>query len=470
MNQEEQAVPQTTVALFGDCATHITAGIYRHTRAMGLMNWVSIQSPKSSCFENLQREKLDSVQMPNYDKRICLLDAHKTAIEFLLGEKADYLVLDCNDCRKDIIVEQGTQACEPCITDDSNQESFKQVLDIIFQGRPIRKIPWTEIPREKYAEAARAICKAIGTVYQADEIVLLKHYNATAYFDEQGRYGYSQDKISESNRTTEIIKYVEDIIEAEFPNLHVIDFPEHVLGDLHHVFGLCSLHYHPLYYEYARKALDIVFGHHDEEKLLLQQLRDLYSLRFQLEDVKLSTEIRENILEEKVEQSFFMNTSDHTLAQMKSFLTRCHYIESYLDALQMLRQDVMILLAVRDTPGFYEGGVLLEKLKRLGFQRYPNQLWWTYVGAVYKGGTFVDFVSTEAEKPVQASWEMNGRRIFLASKSYRNGDISVIRLDQEDYSCNGRGMNLVVCDTEGNVIDSVTFDTHIMRQFRRKDL
>ena len=86
------------------------------------------------------------------------------------------------------------------------------------------------------------------------------------------------------------------------------------------------------------------------------------------------------------------------------------------------------------------------------------------------GGAFVDFVSTEAEKPVQASWEMNGRRIFLASKSYRNGDISVIRLDQEDYSCNGRGMNLVVCDTEGNVIDSVTFDTHIMRQFRRKDL
>lgn len=46
----------------------------------------------------------------------------------------------------------------------------------------------------------------------------------------------------------------------------------------------------------------------------------------------------------------------------------------------------------------------------------------------------------------------------------------MIRLDQEDYSCNGRGMNLVVCDTEGNVIDSVTFDTHIMRQFRRKDL
>lgn len=39
----------------------------------------------------------------NYEKRVAMQDFNKNAIGYLLEEKADYLIIDCADCRKTIL-------------------------------------------------------------------------------------------------------------------------------------------------------------------------------------------------------------------------------------------------------------------------------------------------------------------------------------------------------------------------------
>ena len=57
-----------TVALFGDCVTHMVGMPYRHTRAVGLTNWLSIVSPATEHFSRLDMGRLEPLALNNYEK------------------------------------------------------------------------------------------------------------------------------------------------------------------------------------------------------------------------------------------------------------------------------------------------------------------------------------------------------------------------------------------------------------------
>ena len=123
-----------TVALFGDCSTHMAAENYKHTRAVGLTNWLSIVSPSTKNFIKLTQEKLNKTSLTNYGKRICYLNSNKKILEYLLEEKADYLIIDCNDCRKQLIYDDDNEV-QGVITDNWFMPEFRECLEIMFGTR-----------------------------------------------------------------------------------------------------------------------------------------------------------------------------------------------------------------------------------------------------------------------------------------------------------------------------------------------
>ena len=84
-------------AIFGDCGSHGIVDNRKHTRAVGFINWYSLLS------ESIEGEDIDkrvgNITMSQYNIRNLKLDLRKGALDYLLEEKAQYLLIDPNDCR-----------------------------------------------------------------------------------------------------------------------------------------------------------------------------------------------------------------------------------------------------------------------------------------------------------------------------------------------------------------------------------
>lgn len=88
-------------AIFGDCVSQGIVNNREHTRAIGFTNWCSLVS------EPIQDEKIinmvGNIAMSPYSIRNLELDLNKRSLDYLLEEKASYLLLDPNDCRMELV-------------------------------------------------------------------------------------------------------------------------------------------------------------------------------------------------------------------------------------------------------------------------------------------------------------------------------------------------------------------------------
>ena len=462
-----------TVALFGGCATHMAGEKYRHTRAVGLTNWLSIISPTTENFKQLTKEKLEETSMRGYFKRICLLNSNKKFLDYLLEEKADFLILDANDCRKQLVLDksapEGTRAC---IMDNRCMPDFDKCMSFMFaSGEGYEYVPGTSIDRAEYEHAVEVICGEIKKVYRPEQIILNKHYYAESYIDDRGIHKYVRLLPDETDKALELIKYIESLLEKHLAGCHIIDFPDDVLGDPNHRFGLCSMHYHPMYYEYAQEALEVIFRGAAEERFMLKQLRCSYSMRFKLMKMEKLAETRNKIMERETDNIACLgswgNSPDRS-EDLTMILRSQESICEYLDALYMLRDKIIVFMAVRDTPGFYEDSIILRKLKRLGFTDFQNKLWWMYAGIIFRGMSLINRAADAPEMSVEVEQLLGGMTIYLVSKSWRAGDQAVIEVNGSNWAPNRRGINLVVCcAADGKIVDRVSYDSHLMDFFSR---
>lgn len=87
-------------AIWGDCVSQGIVSEREHTRALGFINWVSLLSD-FKINEDIFRVA-EKIQMSQYNIRNLKLDLNKKAINYLLEEKADFLLIDPNDCRMEV--------------------------------------------------------------------------------------------------------------------------------------------------------------------------------------------------------------------------------------------------------------------------------------------------------------------------------------------------------------------------------
>ena len=66
------------------------------------------------------------------------------------------------------------------------------------------------------------------------------------------------------------------------------------------------------------------------------------------------------------------------------------------------------------------------------------------------------------DEAISYAGEINGRDLYISSKTLNTGNQAEIKIGYLDYSKNTRGFNIVLYDNQKEeIIDSVGFDTHV---------
>lgn len=135
-------------------------------------------------------------------------------------------------------------------------------------------------------------------------------------------------------------------------------------------------------------------------------------------------------------------------------------IELYLDTLYALRDRYLIILSVKDTPGELVSEPIFEKVHKLGFSKLTRDRWRTYIGVVDKGELFFDKSNGKVSASLEFAADLDAGHISVVSQTWKYK--TSIKINNTDYSLDGRGWNIVVYDyTACAVIDSSVFDSNV---------
>lgn len=146
---------------------------------------------------------------------------------------------------------------------------------------------------------------------------------------------------------------------------------------------------------------------------------------------------------------------------LRDYLLNINEINEYLDALFKIKDNITIVISVRDTPGSNMPDEVLNKFKELGFGKLSTELWRMYAGILHNGSIILDYTANEPEEKIEVDVNIENVPIHILSAPWRNGDRASILIDKIDYACNRRGVNIVAYDIETDTpLDSVYFDSH----------
>jgi hypothetical protein len=138
-------------------------------------------------------------------------------------------------------------------------------------------------------------------------------------------------------------------------------------------------------------------------------------------------------------------------------------IFKFLDSLIKNKDNLIIAIAAKDTPGLAFNEDLINKLKEFGLKSdFKKAHWCGYIALMYKGVNIYENI--QYEQKINYDFSDSSNNIRIESAPLHKGNKASIVINEIDYSINSRGLNFVVIDTNKNfVMDSVAFDTHMPR-------
>lgn len=138
-------------------------------------------------------------------------------------------------------------------------------------------------------------------------------------------------------------------------------------------------------------------------------------------------------------------------------------INIYLSYLKQYEDIIDIYIAVQDIQGYCLTKDIMDKLETLGISQADALLeheYHSFIAAICKGNPCIKQIGGD-EKIYDKYKTENGINIELKSATLHYGNLAEILIDGIDYAVKGRGLNLVVLDSQsGALLDSVNFDTH----------
>lgn len=202
------------------------------------------------------------------------------------------------------------------------------------------------------------------------------------------------------------------------------------------------------------------------EKITIPEAVELFRSKHAIRETeKLRTVIAQQEEQINLLTKYISNPND-----IKKLLKETNNICRYLDILQIIKSEYLIVLAVRDTPGDCLQQDIIQRLFNLGFTKFSKELWRMYIGVSVKSAILFNRAGEYPENPVEYLFRSNHMELDVSSKAWRQGNQAAIIINDIDYAVNIRGLNIVVYDVENNqLIDSVGFDAHTEnRCFMRK--
>lgn len=251
---------------------------------VGVSHPISAFSDKGE--QEIKISELSGYSGSNFEKRCFCQDINKTALEYLVAKKSDYLLIDLLSVRLNMYKKNNHyMVCgfpyvlnKEKISEDFDLNSYELVTPYDFD------IDIWRCYVEKF-------CNFISRYYTPDQIILHECFGTTEYFDDQlmPLKSFSAQRVSDVNNYNNLVKQINAIFLENINGCHVIKFCGKVIADKANVLGLHPLHYEKSYYEYGARALEIICTAHSDnhEAKLLNDLNMFYSEKFELIHAKL---------------------------------------------------------------------------------------------------------------------------------------------------------------------------------------
>lgn len=145
----------------------------------------------------------------------------------------------------------------------------------------------------------------------------------------------------------------------------------------------------------------------------------------------------------------------------------CNNIEEYLLALTKIdKTDLVLLISAKDEAGYSLTDESICKMQQLGLafslkEQYQN----SYLAILDQSRCLAEDCGPDI---LTIETEISGNAILITSAGANAGNYSSIKINGEEYSCNQRGLNIVLMDrNSGKVLDSVCLDTYDYQKFWR---
>ena len=138
-------------------------------------------------------------------------------------------------------------------------------------------------------------------------------------------------------------------------------------------------------------------------------------------------------------------------------------IDLYFERLISIQKDSLIIISVKDTPGFHIKETTAELFFKLGIKnKVIKKHGHAFIAIIDRGAVVYDKVSDYDETLIVEDLLLkDGPSVNVMSSIFQKENLSIIMIDGMDYSHNRRGLNIVVYSYEkSSVIDRVSFDTH----------
>lgn len=442
--------------IIADCVSRDICNPLIEKGAAQVLQYTAFSNPFSAVAEKgleIDYDDLSDYTCHNFEKRSMCHDINKTVFEYVFKKKSDYLIINMDNADRGLLINDKGYV----ITNNCMVRKNRERLNADYGMGDYVEFPLTEITDSMWDEALRKFAERILEHYTPDQIILHKFFAVPQFIGKNGTiYEFANKNFIKF--ANNIVNKANEIIESKLYNPHVIDFPDFVLGDSTHKFGLSAHHYFDEYYEYGAKALEIIMEKlpYQQEKSILLDLKNQASRKFELIQYSCKYEEYKNKYDQlRTIKTISENKRNYNSLQIAGLRKNITDVVLYIEFLGALKWDYLIVLAIRDTVGKNFQNVIQE-IKKLGFTKLSDDFRRTYVGVLSKGELLCDAAGDGIEDMKYTNKELG---LSVLSSSFERLNKAEIIIDGIDYAVNIRALNFVVYDIENRVlIDSVGYD------------
>lgn len=450
-----------------------TVGHYVGLTSQIALTLQMLKGDEKGCLPIEELRSMGKEYKSDSESRSISLTSQKKIFDYLKESSGDYLILDVIDCRLDILNYKGNQYIS------FNNFLFKNNIDKKLEGASI--IHPEDIDEETLNVCINLLCSEILKIYQAEKIIFYQYIPATEFVNKNNFF----DKFGNEYRFLELYRNgfmmkIYSKVEEKLKGCHVINVPDYVYADQQQKWGLYPFHYDDVCYKYFLDALKVVIDNQNNEAEQIETLRQKYSFNLKIKRHNIEEKYRIDQLQNMLESVICMNNKllseincEKSNNLKKYLFAGVNEIGEYIKLLSKMKEDLLIIISVKDTPGGRMPAEIEDSIKNdLGFSQFSTALWRSYVGISSFGNVIFDKTGTGCDAVTYEHTDIgsrNGMSVKVLSSSYKSGNKSEIVINGTDYSCNIRGLNIVVYDSMKHLlIDSVAYDSYCYQKFVRK--
>ncbi len=131
------------------------------------------------------------------------------------------------------------------------------------------------------------------------------------------------------------------------------------------------------------------------------------------------------------------------------------------------KRDYIICIAAKDEASKALTDEIIKGFRNLGLDFDLREHYrWSYLAVICNGQVVFEELS---DKTITCDINIDNNNISLLSAGFDYGNASSIKINGDEFSLNGRGLNIVVYDKQlGYVVDSISVDTFLNNSISRK--